>query len=117
MVEKLSLGSSFGKLLSLILSKPLNLFHIFNPSASWTVGAIVQINIAASIDLFVKSFSFLFIFFGLLAELSKFSFLDSSDIAGMLLRSTGDFLDTGLQKIYDEFCESADGSTALDDIR
>ncbi|XP_017316970.1 mitogen-activated protein kinase kinase kinase 4 isoform X3 [Ictalurus punctatus] len=39
------------------------------------------------------------------------------DIAGMLLRSTGDFLDTGLQKIYDEFCESADGSTALDDIR
>ncbi|KAF7686951.1 mitogen-activated protein kinase kinase kinase 4 isoform X1 [Silurus meridionalis] len=39
------------------------------------------------------------------------------DIAGMLLRSTGDFLDTGLQKSCDEFWESADGSTALDEIR
>ncbi|KAK2865668.1 hypothetical protein Q7C36_001724 [Tachysurus vachellii] len=39
------------------------------------------------------------------------------DIAGMLLRSTGDFLDRGLQKSCDEFWESADGSTALDEIR
>ncbi|GAA6094351.1 mitogen-activated protein kinase kinase kinase 4 isoform X1 [Tachysurus ichikawai] len=39
------------------------------------------------------------------------------DIAGMLLRSTGDFLDIGLQKSCDEFWESADGSTALDEIR
>uniref|UniRef100_A0A4W4HJB8 Mitogen-activated protein kinase kinase kinase 4 n=1 Tax=Electrophorus electricus TaxID=8005 RepID=A0A4W4HJB8_ELEEL len=39
------------------------------------------------------------------------------DIAGMLLRSTGDFLDAGLQKSCDEFWESADGSTASDEIR
>ncbi|XP_076867028.1 mitogen-activated protein kinase kinase kinase 4 isoform X2 [Brachyhypopomus gauderio] len=39
------------------------------------------------------------------------------DIAGMLLSSTGDFLDAGLQKSCDEFWESADGSTASDEIR
>ncbi|XP_072526477.1 mitogen-activated protein kinase kinase kinase 4 isoform X3 [Salminus brasiliensis] len=39
------------------------------------------------------------------------------DIAGMLLRSTGDFLDVGLQKSYDEFWESADCSMASDEIR
>lgn len=40
-----------------------------------------------------------------------------SDIAGMLLKSTGDFLDAGLQKSGDEFWESADDSTASDEIR
>uniref|UniRef100_A0A8C7MBK1 Mitogen-activated protein kinase kinase kinase 4 n=1 Tax=Oncorhynchus kisutch TaxID=8019 RepID=A0A8C7MBK1_ONCKI len=39
------------------------------------------------------------------------------DIAGMLLKSTGDFLDTGLQKSGDEFWESADDSTVSDEIR
>ncbi|XP_076141895.1 mitogen-activated protein kinase kinase kinase 4 isoform X1 [Alosa pseudoharengus] len=39
------------------------------------------------------------------------------DIAGMLLKSTGDFLDAGLQKSGDEFWESADDSTASDEIR
>ncbi|XP_066507386.1 mitogen-activated protein kinase kinase kinase 4 isoform X2 [Hoplias malabaricus] len=39
------------------------------------------------------------------------------DIAGMLLRSTGEFLDVGLQKSLDEFWESADSSTASDEIR
>ncbi|MBN3306469.1 M3K4 kinase, partial [Amia calva] len=39
------------------------------------------------------------------------------DIAGMLLKSTGDFLETGLQKSCDEFWESADDSTASDEIR
>ncbi|XP_049328111.1 mitogen-activated protein kinase kinase kinase 4 isoform X3 [Astyanax mexicanus] len=39
------------------------------------------------------------------------------DIAGMLLRSTGEFLDVGLQKSCDEFWESADSSTASDEIR
>ncbi|MBN3320341.1 M3K4 kinase, partial [Atractosteus spatula] len=39
------------------------------------------------------------------------------DIAGMLLKSTGDFLDAGLQKSRDEFWESADDSTASDEIR
>ncbi|KAM4607752.1 mitogen-activated protein kinase kinase kinase 4 isoform 2-T2 [Polymixia lowei] len=39
------------------------------------------------------------------------------DIAGMLLKSTGDFLDAGLQKSGKEFWESADDSTASDEIR
>ncbi|XP_034041558.1 mitogen-activated protein kinase kinase kinase 4 isoform X3 [Thalassophryne amazonica] len=39
------------------------------------------------------------------------------DIAGMLLKSTGDFLDAGLQKSGNEFCECADSSTASDEIR
>uniref|UniRef100_A0A3Q2Z0U0 Mitogen-activated protein kinase kinase kinase 4 n=1 Tax=Hippocampus comes TaxID=109280 RepID=A0A3Q2Z0U0_HIPCM len=39
------------------------------------------------------------------------------DIAGMLLKSTGEFLDAGLQKNGDEFWESADDSTASDEIR
>ncbi|KAL0983867.1 hypothetical protein UPYG_G00134050 [Umbra pygmaea] len=39
------------------------------------------------------------------------------DIAGMLLKSTGDFLDTGLQRSGDEFWESADDGTASDEIR
>lgn len=40
-----------------------------------------------------------------------------SDIAGMLLKSTGEFLDAGLQKSDNEFWESADDSTASDEIR
>lgn len=40
-----------------------------------------------------------------------------SDIAGMLLKSTGDFLDAGLQKSGNEFWECADDSTASDEIR
>ncbi|XP_029962314.1 mitogen-activated protein kinase kinase kinase 4 isoform X3 [Salarias fasciatus] len=39
------------------------------------------------------------------------------DIAGMLLKSTGEFLDVGLQKSDNEFWESADDSTASDEIR
>lgn len=39
------------------------------------------------------------------------------DIAGMLLKSTGEFLDAGLQKSSNEFWESADDSTASDEIR
>merc|ERR1719357_437797 len=39
------------------------------------------------------------------------------DIAGMLLKSTGEFLDAGLQKSGREFWESADDSTASDEIR
>uniref|UniRef100_H3C1A4 Mitogen-activated protein kinase kinase kinase 4 n=1 Tax=Tetraodon nigroviridis TaxID=99883 RepID=H3C1A4_TETNG len=39
------------------------------------------------------------------------------DIAGMLLKSTGEFLDVGLQKSGSEFCKSADDSTASDEIR
>ncbi|XP_023117574.1 mitogen-activated protein kinase kinase kinase 4 isoform X5 [Amphiprion ocellaris] len=39
------------------------------------------------------------------------------DIAGMLLKSTGEFLDAGLQKSGNEFWESADDSTASDEIR
>ncbi|XP_040905383.1 mitogen-activated protein kinase kinase kinase 4 isoform X4 [Toxotes jaculatrix] len=39
------------------------------------------------------------------------------DIAGMLLKSTGEFLDAGLQKCGNEFWESADDSTASDEIR
>uniref|UniRef100_A0A671XWP7 Mitogen-activated protein kinase kinase kinase 4 n=1 Tax=Sparus aurata TaxID=8175 RepID=A0A671XWP7_SPAAU len=39
------------------------------------------------------------------------------DIAGMLLKSTGEFLDAGLQKSDNEFWESADDSTASDEIR
>uniref|UniRef100_A0A8C1XM97 Mitogen-activated protein kinase kinase kinase 4 n=1 Tax=Cyprinus carpio TaxID=7962 RepID=A0A8C1XM97_CYPCA len=39
------------------------------------------------------------------------------DIAGMLLKSTGDFLDAGLQKSGNEFWECADDSTASDEIR
>ncbi|XP_036402784.1 mitogen-activated protein kinase kinase kinase 4 isoform X2 [Megalops cyprinoides] len=39
------------------------------------------------------------------------------DIAGMLLKSTGEFLDAGLQRSGDEFWESADDSTASDEIR
>ncbi|XP_051937283.1 mitogen-activated protein kinase kinase kinase 4 isoform X2 [Hippocampus zosterae] len=39
------------------------------------------------------------------------------DIAGMLLKSTGEFLDAGLQKNGNEFWESADDSTASDEIR
>ncbi|KAM6916495.1 mitogen-activated protein kinase kinase kinase 4 isoform 1-T1 [Xenentodon cancila] len=39
------------------------------------------------------------------------------DIAGMLLESTGEFLDAGLQKSGNEFWESADDSTASDEIR
>ncbi|XP_019902158.2 mitogen-activated protein kinase kinase kinase 4 isoform X2 [Esox lucius] len=39
------------------------------------------------------------------------------DIAGMLLKSTGDFLDAGLQRSGDEFWESADDGTASDEIR
>uniref|UniRef100_A0A671XS69 Mitogen-activated protein kinase kinase kinase 4 n=1 Tax=Sparus aurata TaxID=8175 RepID=A0A671XS69_SPAAU len=35
------------------------------------------------------------------------------DIAGMLLKSTGEFLDAGLQKSDNEFWESADDSTSL----
>lgn len=35
----------------------------------------------------------------------------------MLLKSTGEFLDTGLQKSGNEFWESADDSTASDEIR
>lgn len=40
-----------------------------------------------------------------------------SDIAGMLLKSTGEFLEVGLQKSGNEFWESADDSTASDEIR
>ncbi|CAB1450349.1 unnamed protein product [Pleuronectes platessa] len=39
------------------------------------------------------------------------------DIAGMLLKSTGEFLDAGLQKSGNEFWENADDSTASDEIR
>ncbi|XP_043552237.1 mitogen-activated protein kinase kinase kinase 4 isoform X3 [Chiloscyllium plagiosum] len=39
------------------------------------------------------------------------------DIAGMLLKSTGEFLDSGLQQSCDEFWASADDSTASDEIR
>uniref|UniRef100_A0A673C6H7 Mitogen-activated protein kinase kinase kinase 4 n=1 Tax=Sphaeramia orbicularis TaxID=375764 RepID=A0A673C6H7_9TELE len=39
------------------------------------------------------------------------------DIAGMLLKSTGEFLDAGLQKSSNKFWESADDSTASDEIR
>uniref|UniRef100_A0AAY4DGD6 Mitogen-activated protein kinase kinase kinase 4 n=1 Tax=Denticeps clupeoides TaxID=299321 RepID=A0AAY4DGD6_9TELE len=39
------------------------------------------------------------------------------DIAGMLLKSTGDFLDAGLQKSDDEFWGSADDSAASDEIK
>uniref|UniRef100_A0A1A8MDP8 Mitogen-activated protein kinase kinase kinase 4 n=2 Tax=Nothobranchius pienaari TaxID=704102 RepID=A0A1A8MDP8_9TELE len=39
------------------------------------------------------------------------------NIAGMLLESTGEFLDAGLQKSGNKFWESADDSTALDEIR
>ncbi|XP_056465186.1 mitogen-activated protein kinase kinase kinase 4 isoform X1 [Gadus chalcogrammus] len=39
------------------------------------------------------------------------------DIAGMLLKSTGDFLDAGLQRSGNEFWQSADDSTASDEIR
>ncbi|CAI5653881.1 mitogen-activated protein kinase kinase kinase 4 isoform X3 [Oreochromis niloticus] len=39
------------------------------------------------------------------------------DIAGMLLKSTGEFLDAGLKKSDNEFWESADDSTASDEIR
>ncbi|XP_048865419.1 mitogen-activated protein kinase kinase kinase 4 isoform X8 [Brienomyrus brachyistius] len=39
------------------------------------------------------------------------------DIAGMLLKSTGDFLDAGLQRSGDEFWECADDSAASDEIR
>ncbi|KAJ8385485.1 hypothetical protein AAFF_G00185810 [Aldrovandia affinis] len=39
------------------------------------------------------------------------------DIAGMLLKSTGGFLDAGLQKSGHEFWESADDSAASDEIR
>ncbi|XP_016892956.1 mitogen-activated protein kinase kinase kinase 4 isoform X2 [Cynoglossus semilaevis] len=39
------------------------------------------------------------------------------DIAGMLLKSTGEFLDAGLQKSGNEFLESADDSSASDEIR
>ncbi|XP_041030274.1 mitogen-activated protein kinase kinase kinase 4 isoform X1 [Carcharodon carcharias] len=39
------------------------------------------------------------------------------DIAGMLLKSTGEFLDSGLQESCDEFWASADDSTASDEIR
>ncbi|XP_039995124.1 mitogen-activated protein kinase kinase kinase 4 isoform X4 [Xiphias gladius] len=39
------------------------------------------------------------------------------DIAGMLLKSTGEFLDAGLHKSGNEFWESADDSTASDEIR
>lgn len=35
----------------------------------------------------------------------------------MLLKSTGEFLDVGLQKSGNEFWESADDSTASDEIR
>lgn len=35
----------------------------------------------------------------------------------MLLKSTGEFLDAGLQKSDNEFWESADDSTASDEIR
>ncbi|XP_028279314.1 mitogen-activated protein kinase kinase kinase 4 isoform X3 [Parambassis ranga] len=39
------------------------------------------------------------------------------DIAGMLLKSTGEFLDAGLQKSGSEFWQSADDSAASDEIR
>ncbi|XP_069788139.1 mitogen-activated protein kinase kinase kinase 4 isoform X1 [Narcine bancroftii] len=39
------------------------------------------------------------------------------DIAGMLLKSTGEFLDSGLLESCDEFWASADDSTASDEIR
>ncbi|KAM8851886.1 mitogen-activated protein kinase kinase kinase 4 isoform 2-T2 [Synchiropus picturatus] len=39
------------------------------------------------------------------------------DIAGMLLKSTGEFLDAGLQKSGNEFWESSDDSTVSDEIR
>nr|XP_033793634.1 mitogen-activated protein kinase kinase kinase 4 isoform X7 [Geotrypetes seraphini] len=39
------------------------------------------------------------------------------DIAGMLLKSTGNFLDSGLQDSCDEFWASADDSSASDEIR
>lgn len=44
-------------------------------------------------------------------------FRNCSDIAGMLLKSTGEFLEVGLQKSGNEFWESADDSTASDEIR
>lgn len=40
-----------------------------------------------------------------------------SDIAGVLLESTGIFLDSGLQESCDEFWASADDSAASDEIR
>lgn len=40
-----------------------------------------------------------------------------SDIAGMLLKSTGKFLDLGLQDSCDEFWASADDSIVSDEIR
>ncbi|XP_030626563.1 mitogen-activated protein kinase kinase kinase 4 [Chanos chanos] len=39
------------------------------------------------------------------------------DIAGMLLKSTGEFLEAGLQKSGDEFWENADDSSVSDEIR
>ncbi|XP_069625622.1 mitogen-activated protein kinase kinase kinase 4 isoform X1 [Ranitomeya imitator] len=39
------------------------------------------------------------------------------DIAGMLLKSTGKFLDTGLQESCDEFWASTDDSSVSDEIR
>lgn len=39
------------------------------------------------------------------------------DIAGMLLKSTGEFLDAGLQRSSTEFWENADDSSASDEIR
>ncbi|XP_037541125.1 mitogen-activated protein kinase kinase kinase 4 [Nematolebias whitei] len=39
------------------------------------------------------------------------------NIAGMLLESTGEFLDAGLQKSGNQFWESADDNTASDEIR
>lgn len=40
-----------------------------------------------------------------------------SDIAGMLLKSTGSFLEVGLQESCAEFWTSADDSSASDEIR
>ena len=44
-------------------------------------------------------------------------FLFLSDIAGMLLKSTGSFLESGLQESCAEFWTSADDSSASDEIR
>lgn len=44
-------------------------------------------------------------------------FCSLSDIAGMLLKSTGSFLEFGLQESCAEFWTSADDSSASDEIR
>lgn len=51
------------------------------------------------------------------SSLFYFYFCSLSDIAGMLLKSTGSFLEFGLQESCAEFWTSADDSSASDEIR